>query len=245
MLFLHGGSAHAHWWDLVGPAFIDHFHALALDQRGHGDSDWASEWAYGSRHYVSDLDRVIDHLGPVRPVLIGHSMGGHNSLLYAAAHSGKLRAAVIVDTLPEYPQAAVDFLRTFSEKPPPRYATLEDAVSKFRIMPRETMAPREVLDHIAHHTFRQDSDGMWLHKVDRRTFIREPLSIWDGLKAIACPTLVLKPSMSSIMPRDQAAQMVSLLPRGQYAEIDRAYHHVMFDNPEGLIVAIRAFLESC
>ncbi len=60
LLFLHGGSAHAHWWDFVAPAFVDDFHVLALDQRGHGESEWAGEWAYGSRHYVSDLDQVID-----------------------------------------------------------------------------------------------------------------------------------------------------------------------------------------
>ena len=63
LLFLHGGSAHAHWWDFVAPAFVEDFHVLALDQRGHGESDWADEWAYGSRHYVSDLDQVIDHVG--------------------------------------------------------------------------------------------------------------------------------------------------------------------------------------
>ncbi|MBV8053650.1 MAG: alpha/beta fold hydrolase, partial [Deltaproteobacteria bacterium] len=38
LLFLHGGSAHAHWWDFVAPAFTEHFHVMALDQRGHGDS---------------------------------------------------------------------------------------------------------------------------------------------------------------------------------------------------------------
>jgi len=45
LLFLHGGSAHAHWWDFVAPAFTEHFHVMALDQRGHGDSQWTREWA--------------------------------------------------------------------------------------------------------------------------------------------------------------------------------------------------------
>ena len=55
LLFLHGGSAHAHWWDFVAPAFTGRFHVMALDQRGHGDSPWTSEWAYGTRHYIADL----------------------------------------------------------------------------------------------------------------------------------------------------------------------------------------------
>ena len=75
MLFLHGGSAHAHWWDFVAPAFVGDFHVLALDQRGHGESEWADEWAYGSRHYVSDLDQVIDALG-VRRADPGWSFNG-------------------------------------------------------------------------------------------------------------------------------------------------------------------------
>ncbi|MDB5107162.1 MAG: alpha/beta hydrolase, partial [Candidatus Binatus sp.] len=48
LLFIHGGSAHAHWWDFVAPAFIDDFHVLALDLRGHGDSEWSKDWAYSS-----------------------------------------------------------------------------------------------------------------------------------------------------------------------------------------------------
>ena len=55
LLLVHGGSAHARWWDFVGPGLVDSCHVLALDQRGHGDSPWTDEWAYGSRHYVADL----------------------------------------------------------------------------------------------------------------------------------------------------------------------------------------------
>ena len=75
----------------------DDFHALALDQRGHGDSDWASEWAYGSRHYVSDLEQIIAHWEYGAPILVGHSMGAHNGLLYAAGHGRILPAMVIID----------------------------------------------------------------------------------------------------------------------------------------------------
>ena len=90
ILFLHGGSAHAHWWDFVAPAFVGDFHVLALDQRGHGESDWADEWAYGSRHYVSDLDQVIDQWGFGAPILVGHSMGAHNVLAYAVRAQRKI-----------------------------------------------------------------------------------------------------------------------------------------------------------
>src|SRR6266545_2575758 len=54
LCFLHGGSAHAHWFDLVAPAFVDRFHVIALDQRGHGESDWAEPPAYATDR----LDRL-------------------------------------------------------------------------------------------------------------------------------------------------------------------------------------------
>jgi pimeloyl-ACP methyl ester carboxylesterase len=48
LCFLHGGSAHAHWFDAVAPAFADRFDVIALDQRGHGESDWPAASAEAS-----------------------------------------------------------------------------------------------------------------------------------------------------------------------------------------------------
>jgi pimeloyl-ACP methyl ester carboxylesterase len=242
LFFLHGGSAHAHWWDFVGPAFTDAFHVLALDQRGHGESEWASEWAYGSRHYVSDLDQIIKQWGFGAPILVGHSMGAHNVLLYAAEDSHELAAIIIIDTLPEYTDLTVKFLRTFAEKPPRRFSSLDEAVANFKIMPRETLAKKEIIDHMACHTFRQYDDDMWTYKVDRRTLVREPLSVWDGLPRISCPALVVKIADSTLMTREAAQQMVTALPKGRYAEIGNSFHHVMLDNPAALIAVMRNFL---
>src|SRR6516165_9882102 len=95
LLFLHGGSAHAHWWDLVASRLVADYHALALDQRGHGDSDWSTDWAYGTRHYVSDLHELVSSWGFGPPVLIGHSMGAHNAMAYAARYGKTLRGVVM------------------------------------------------------------------------------------------------------------------------------------------------------
>jgi pimeloyl-ACP methyl ester carboxylesterase len=46
MLLLHGFTGYAHPWDTFASAMREHFHVLALDQCGHGDSDWAKDGAY-------------------------------------------------------------------------------------------------------------------------------------------------------------------------------------------------------
>src|SRR6266508_5249710 len=91
LCFLHGGSAHAHWFDLVAPAFVDRFHVIALDQRGHGESDWAEPPAYATENFAADLLGVIDALGGRRIALIGHSMGGHNAMR-SEEHTSELQS---------------------------------------------------------------------------------------------------------------------------------------------------------
>ena len=241
MLFVHGGSAHAHWWDFIAPAFVADFHVLALDQRGHGESEWPKEWQYSSLDYVADLEQIIDHWGLGAPVLIGHSMGAHNVLVYASRNSKKLRAMIAIDTPPDYSRFAVEFLRTYAVKPPRRFESIEEAVRNFRVLPRETLAKKETLNHVAHHTYRRLEDGSWTHKLDRRTLSREPLQVWDQLSQISCPALIVKVTKSPVLEINAARRMVATLPKGNLEQIDDSYHHVMLDNPEALIAALRKF----
>src|SRR5258708_15421567 len=242
VLFLHGGSADANWWDFVAPAFVEDFHVLALDQRGHGESDWADEWAYGSLHYLSDLDQVIEQWAFGAPILVGHSMGAHNVLAYAAEHSEKLRAIVALDPPPDYTQRAVDFLQSIAEKPARRFGSLDEAAQHFKVLPRETLAKKEILEYVARRSFKRHDDGAWIHKIDRRTMIREPSRIWKSLHRIACPALIVKITKSPLLDREVAKKMVAQFPNGRLAEVDHSYHHVMLDNPTALIEVIRNFV---
>ncbi|MGH7932745.1 MAG: alpha/beta fold hydrolase [Candidatus Binataceae bacterium] len=241
LLFVHGGSAHAHWWDFVAPAFSGRFHTLALDQRGHGDSPWTPEWAYGTRHYLADLETMIARWGLGAPILVGHSMGGHNVMCYAGRNSQTLQGVVIVDSPSTYPAYAVDLLRGVAQRPARRYDSLEQACAKFRTLPGESVAAREVLHHVARHSFRHGEDGRWGHKMDRRTMIRDPLDGWQGLKEINCPALFVKPSHSVLEP-EYARKIVDRMPNGRLTEVPESYHHVMLDNPPGLIAALNEFV---
>jgi len=244
LLFLHGGSAHAHWWDYTAPNLTDQWHPLAIDQRGHGDSDWSEQWSYGSSHYVEDIHAIVSNWKHGAPVLIGHSMGCHNALLYAATHPDSPRAIVVVDIAPDYSQRAVDFLRTFADKSPRRFASFDEACANFRLLPRETKATPEVLRHLAKFTFKQLDDGSWTHKLDRRTLIREPIDIWPILQNVRCPALIVKVSDSFVLDREVARQMASKMARGTMTEVGNSFHHVMLDNPVAFVKTLREFLSS-
>jgi pimeloyl-ACP methyl ester carboxylesterase len=240
VLLIHGGAAHARWWDFVTPALITSHHVLALDQRGHGDSQWTQEWGYGTRHYVADLHAVISVWGLGAPILVGHSMGGHNVMCYAGLHSETLRAMVAIDSPPSYPDHAVAMLRELAEKPSRRFASQAEAIAGFRTIPGDTIATREVLDHVAQHSFRQAGDGKWEYKSDRRTMMREPLKAWDGLKRLTCPALFLKAETSVLKP-GLAERMVAEMPHGRLEVVPKSHHHVLLDNPAGLAAALREF----
>ena len=242
VLLIHGGAAHARWWDFVGPALAGTHHVLALDQRGHGDSEWTTEWGYGTRHYVGDLYAVISQWGLGAPVLVGHSMGGHNVMCYAGLHSETLHGMVAIDSPPYYPDHAVAMLRELAEKPARRFDTHAEAIAGFRTIPSDTIATREVLDHIAEHSFRLASDGKWEYKSDRRTMRREPMKAWDGLKTLKCPALFLK-AETSVLKEGLAERMVAVMPRGRLAVVPKSHHHVLLDNPPGLAAALREFLD--
>jgi pimeloyl-ACP methyl ester carboxylesterase len=240
LLFLHGGSAHAHWWDFVAPAFTGDFHVMALDQRGHGDSPWTQEWAYGTRHYIADLHQIISawDFGP--PILVGHSMGGHNVLVYAGTHCAMVRAIVAIDSPATYPAFAKQALKEMAERPSRQFDSLEAAVAAFRTVPNDAVAAPEVMRQVALNSFRQDHKGKWIHKMDRRTMLREPIDGWPLLPQIQCPALYVRPATSP-MPRDYGEQIAARIPRGSLAVVPDSHHHVLLDNPKGLISVLEQF----
>lgn len=244
MLLLHGGAAHARWWDFVAPELIARFHVLALDQRGHGESPWTDGWAYGSRHYAADLAEVIRGWEFGKPVLIGHSMGGHTAMVYAAEHGDTLRALVTIDSIPAYPEPAITELASIAGRPAPAYDSLEDAVASFRLLPAETMASPDVLRHIATLSFRRRAaDGKWVHKMDRRTLRREPIQLDGELAQIRCPALVVKPALSPVLSVSFARGMAERMAHGRMVLLERSNHHAPIDNPTGVAAAILPFLD--
>jgi len=92
LVMLHGVSQQAHSWDFVSLALSPDYHVIAVDQRGHGDTDWAADGVYSLDSMQADIDGVVEVLGLNDFNLMGHSMGGRNSFIWASRHPGMLRS---------------------------------------------------------------------------------------------------------------------------------------------------------
>ena len=149
MLCLHGGAVTAHWFDFVAPGFTADYHVRALDQRGHGDSARAEPPDYRYASYASDLDEVIRKLGLRDVVLVGHSMGGLVSLLYAATYPGVARAIVVIDSTLRAAPERVSRLHEIGNREGSNYATNEEFIERFRVRPEGTQAAPRIIRDLA------------------------------------------------------------------------------------------------
>ena len=95
-MVLHGGNQSAHSWDLVSLHLASRYHVFALDQRGHGDSEWHRAADYSVEAMAGDLEAFVEALSLERPVILGHSMGGMVTLALSQRRPDLPRAIGIV-----------------------------------------------------------------------------------------------------------------------------------------------------
>jgi pimeloyl-ACP methyl ester carboxylesterase len=242
VLLLHGGAAHAHWWDAVTPALADRYHLVALDQRGHGESAWPAPPAYATEDFVADLVAVLDQLGWDRATIVGHSMGGHNAIGLAAWHPDRVRALVIVDARPAIPDERLLRMRERGRRPPRRHPTRDAAVAAFRLLPPDTVADPVLLGHLAEVGVVQ-ADGDFVPRFDPAAYAaRRPVDGWSLLGRITAPTLIVRGGHSPVLPREMAERLRAAIPAATLVEIPDAYHHVVLDRPAAVVTALADFL---
>ena len=242
LAFLHGGSAHAHWFDAVVPALGERYHVISLDQRGHGASQWAPRPAYATEDFASDLLGVIDALGWRRMTLIGHSMGGHNAMAFAAWHPERMERLVVIDSRPAIPADRLQTMHRRGDRGPMRHETLESAIRSFRLLPRETVADPRLLAHLAREGI-TERDGRFLYRFDPAcNGRRRPTDAWTLLDRIAAPTLLVRGEHSPILPREMAADMLARLRHARLVEIPGTYHHLVLDAPLAFAKVLEEFL---
>ncbi|MGC2762877.1 MAG: alpha/beta hydrolase [Candidatus Binatus sp.] len=248
-VLLHGGAAHAHWWDGVAPMLTPYGRVLALDFRGHGRSQWADSGNYGPPAYLKDVGGLIDSLG-TRVVLVGHSMGGAVAQWVAVTHPELLDALVIVDAPhggpPLFRRLMWRWRRRSRGGVRPELRSAGDIIRKFRLHPPETNLTRLEIERLALLGADQLPSGAWAFRFDPETRawrkhgnrITRP-----KLKNITMPTLLLRGDRSGLVSPSHVARMHRKIRGSVLKEIPRAFHHVPLDNPGDTAAAIIEFVE--
>jgi pimeloyl-ACP methyl ester carboxylesterase len=237
LVLLHGGGANAHWWDHLAPAFAQSFRVVALDFRGHGDSDHPDAIEAGA--FARDLEALLDHLGASDAVLMGHSMGGHIALDHAATNAG-VRALVAIEIVRGVPSRDRRTLR-LALAARRTYRTREDALARYRFLPPAPNASEALHASIAGHSVRQEPDGRFGFKFDPRWFTL-PSTQPPPLAGVRCPTLIVRGAQSPLLSAEGAAAFAAEIPTARIALIEGAGHNVHIEQPEAFLAAVIPFL---
>lgn len=245
MLCVHGSAAHAHWFDYVASGLKDDYHVLAPDQRGHGDSEWdrSENPQYHYDRYAADLHELTEKLDLRDFILVGHSMGGLVSTVYAATYPGRARAFIMVDSTLNMPPERIANMNAVGSREGSSYATADEFVAAYKIRPSGSSATPDMVRHLGGHSGRRFEDGRWRNKVDRNVYalrvVRNLIPLWADIKI---PALLLKGDRSNRISPEIVADVRTLAPQVQVGEVAGCDHHVTLDNPGGFVDVCKRWL---
>lgn len=238
MLFVHGAFGHARVWDFVADALPEGFGASALDLPGHGDSGRGNSERYEFPALVEDIDAVVRVL-PGAPVLVGHSIGGALSALYAARYPERVAALVVLDIDPRPPSSQIEHLNAVGARPPRTWSSWDDVYARAARSAPE--ADEAVQRHLAEHGYRA-VDGGIVERFDP-VFLRD-LERWDvraALRQVQASALVLRGSESTVMTDRGEADFREGLRDLEVRLIEGGTHQLHLDRPVEVAAAIAEF----
>ena len=252
LLLLHGGNQSAHSWDLVSLHLADRYHIYALDQRGHGDSEWARDAEYGPEQMARDALSLIAEERIAAPIVVGHSMGGMVTMRLTALEPTLPRAVGLVDVGPEVSQRGAETIRNFVVR-----NTEFDQLDQFidRVVAYDPFRSREHIERTARYNLVQRSDGRYVSKSDR--LLHDPefrqrsrpdserRDVAHGFHAFRGPTLLIRGERSNILEADAAKRFVAGLPNARLVEVGDCGHNVHSQNTQGFLDALTPWLAAC
>lgn len=254
LLLLHGNGASADWWRFIAPYLAHDRQVVAFSWPGMGHSDWRETYAIDQ--FVALTDRVAQQTGlldnPVPPVIVGHSFGGMVTCLSAARPIVPWSAAVIIDSLlvdfhsrKNWEVLADPVLARAQTWPKANvFASMEEALARFRFLPPQLSVSDFVTDFIARSALKPVGNE-WTWRTDPKLRF---LGVADGrldqaLPRIRCPLTLIRGELSALVSERGMEAMMAVAPAGTRSlAVPQSYHHVPVDQPLALVTALRAVI---
>lgn len=241
LVLVHGGGAHTHWWDFIAPFLVEQWRVVALDLGGMGESERRTTYSLDT--FAAEVAAVVDDVGG-SPVLVGHSLGGAVCLRAAATYADRVRGFVMADSPLHppgfrFPGTGRNPLRQTKR----RYASRDEVLGRFRLLPEQACENRYIVDYIAGHSVTETPDG-WTWKFDDQGL--ENVKIGQQareLEALHCPVAILYGEQSALFPPEVLAYVKQLVGgRGPVVPVPQAHHHLFLDQPLAFVAALRTVL---
>ena len=257
VILVHGFRDHCRTWDFLVAELLTispDLWLVAPDCRGHGDSGWIGAGGYYHFFdYLLDLDHLLRYLGAPVVRLVGHSMGGTITCLYAGTRPDRVSKLALLEGLgppgmsfTDAPRRAARWLDEVSAVGEGAgYASLEETADRLRrAYPRLT---EERARHLAFHGMRRTDAGVWQWKFDplHRTTSPQPFYLEqfrEFLRRVACPSLVIQGAESEHRTRGDIQARYGWLPDAELVTVSDAGHMVQQDNPEAMARILAPFL---
>jgi pimeloyl-ACP methyl ester carboxylesterase len=260
VMMLHGGGQTRHAWARTAEHLArSGATAYTLDQRGHGDSDWVADGAYGFSDYAADAAAVATALGQrsgTLPIAIGASLGGISSLLAEGKSEREGRgplfsAIVLVDVTPRVDQTGVAKIQGFMrERAEEGFATIAEAADAVAAYLPHRKRPRSH-DGLKKN-LRLQPDGRWRWHWDprvldgERSFAQDhrelEAALIEAAKAITIPALLVRGGSSELVHEAHVREFLELVPHASYIDVADARHMVAGDSNDRFSSAVLDFV---
>ncbi len=246
-VLVHGFLDFAYGWHEVAPLIAANAHVVAVDLRGHGDSDWIGPGGYYHfMDYVADLDAVIARTAKPKLIVVGHSMGGNVASYWAGTRPERIAGLAVLEGLGPPDQSDVDLGRRAglwidawrnaraAFKP---IATLELAAQRLR--KHDPLLGESLSLRLAAHGSTKTAEGyVWKH---------DPLHLTSGAypfrrdaaaqfwKRITCPVVVVDGAKTTLnLPADERALRRSYFQHVRHEVLPESGHMMARHQPREL-----------
>ena len=247
ILMLHGGGQNRFSWKNTGQILADEgYHVVAMDTRGHGDSDRAPHADYAIETLTADVMCVLDAIDcPV--VLVGASMGGLTGILVAdSAGPDKVTGLVLVDVVPRYEKNGSARIRDFMITNIHGFGSLEeaaDAVAAYLPYRKKPRSPEGLRKNL------RLRDGRWYWHWDP-AFMTAPgddpelrtEKFEHAATDLKIPVLLIRGKLSDVVSPEGVRHFLATVPRAEFVELSNAGHTAAGDDNDAFSEVVVDFV---